>query len=67
MPEQPTLPPLCRDQLKALHADVQRAQDTLNKAGDVAIAAIGLDPRTKYNIDLDTGLVTVAEPPKEQG
>lgn len=61
-----TLPPLCAASLRELYAAKQQADMLYTTAQNIALAALGLDYRLNHEVNLDTGIVTVAEPPKEK-
>lgn len=60
------LPPACAKDLRELHAAMKRAETLYVTAQNIALAALGLDYRLHHEVNLDTAVVTVAEPPKEQ-
>lgn len=62
-----TLPELSRAGLLDLKRKADIATLAYETALNATVAAIGLDPRDKINVNLDTGEVTQTEPapPKE--
>jgi hypothetical protein len=61
-----TLPPLCVQGLRELYAAQQQATLLYETAMNSALTAVGLDHRQNHELNLDVGIITVAEPPKEQ-
>lgn len=62
MPEPITLPELSRASLATLYQQAKAAEAKYALALNSTVAALGLDPREKHQLDLDTGIITPAEP-----
>lgn len=65
------LPDLCRAGLADLYRrqegaryEAKHAEEKYNAALHSAVAALGLDPQSKLNINLDTGAITLPDPPE---
>lgn len=56
-----TLPEPARLRLAGLNAQAATAKRISDEAMATAVEMLGLDPKAQININLDTGLVTVAE------
>jgi hypothetical protein len=72
MPDTIQLQERCRAGLMTLYQNKEAARTQADVAGAVynaalnsAIAALGLDPQDNHSLDLDTGVLTPAEKPKE--